>query len=562
MVLLRVLILVLFTFIVARLFGARATISERTMSAYFLLGTLYGVLVLPLLYRIVSPYGEMGSWIAFFGALAIHGALLAPIVLAFFRSKAFRALSIADVFLAAFMIGLGSDAAGLLLASLTAPEPVQGYTSFPPFQWRNAAAAEGPIVPGHAYWIALTAMAVATAARFIRKPWAPWAVGGVFLLFTAFEAGALRVAPQGIWETLFKLSRQGGFTAWLVLLGVVGLSFWEAKWEAKHVGEAKKFALLEELQTLFGALVRGRFREFRKLAAKFRFERQARLMAAEAAAEPQNGTIRAGAMALSAAEPPEDYGTAPLYSGPKKKTPFLSVWGGWILLAFALFLLPRLPEGFRNWLWSFWGIHYALPGLPFTILTAVLTVVLVRRIVNSGGRPAGKANADDFIAFVAERGMMLAAFGILLVDFVYQHPERLVGAAPFMQGVVGAGQPYHSGILLLVIALAATGFGAARSRNWQNAPIVEKRRAALRYALEGGAVFAVVWAVNGFYFAQLVKLQEALGPWAYRTFQADGNYPVAIITTAITVVLCAVLLWVVRGLIRRTEAFMVGAADG
>lgn len=561
MVLLKTLWFAFYTLLVVRVFAARATVSERTIGTYLLFGGLYGLVAQPLLERVVSPYGEMGPWVAFFGALSLHAALLAPVVWHLFRSRAVRGLSVADALVVAFAIGFGATLASALLRATVAEEVLPGLTNFPPWQTLASPEGEGPVAAGVGYWTAFTALLMAGAARFAKWPWAVWAAGAAGLLFTSFEAGALRVPPTGIWETLFKLTRQGGLTAWAVLIGVVVLQVMEGRWERAARSEADgNEDLLEEGRTLIAALFARRFGEFAERARAYRLARQGRisLATAQASAHPERAARGARAMiarAFGGAVPPPDYGS------PQPPPRFVAAWGGAIAFAVAVFVVPRLPEGLRNWLWSFWGLHFALPGLPFTILTAVLTVIVVRRLLAAPGRPASPGRPDDLLGFLAERAVGLASFGLLLGALLYAQPGRLIDPTPYLQNVEAGVQPWHAATLLLLAAAAATGVLARRTSQWQAAPIEDRRRAALRTALESATLFLLVWAVDGFYTAELAKFHDKLGPALYRRFEGDGNYVAAILTATVVGLASAAVMVLARRWIGRTEAFLVGSRD-
>ena len=389
-----------------------------------------------------------------------------------------------------------------------------------------------------------------------------WILGVLALVFTAFEAGAYLVKPTGVWETLYKLTRTGGLTPWLVVLGAIGLSAWEGKWSSRNK-EPGKFPLLEEWQTLLGELFRGRFRGYAEAASRFRTTRRAEIIAAEAAASPDDAKLQAGAERLAKLAGSVTEVGVPEYGAAVTNPPkWWAVWGGWIGLFFALVLLPKLPEGFRNWLWTFWGLHFSMVGLPFTILTLVLTIVLVRRMFSSAGKPAKRSRPDDIVGFVAERSILMTAFALGIAALIYGSPERLINTAPFLIGVAEHSPLVVASTFLMLIAVAASGVTLNRSHKWVAAPIEDRRRYALRTGLDVLSVTFIALLVNMMYLNELQRIHTRFGPALFRKYQGDGNY-VAAIALAVLIGLVSVgLVFALRKGSRRAEQFLVGGPGG
>lgn len=553
-------VLGLFTLVIVRAICARGTLSERTYGLYILLGAYYGLLVQPVIDRVNSPYNENGPWISFFGSLFFLFALILPVYFAVVRSKAFKAMSLADVFLIAFCLGFGVDFGRLFVFSLTGPEPIPGYLSFPPFVYRLG---EGEVstLAGHGYWLAFVSLVFAACMRFVRKPVVAWVAGAAALLLMALEVGAYEVRPAGIWETVYKLGKFGAATPWLVLIGALALCAYEGKWAGANK-EAGKFPLIEEWQALAGALFRGRFKEYARIASRYRTARRAEIIAAESLRAPGDAELQRGAerMAKHAGSEAET-GVPPYGNGSVNAPRWWQVWGGWIALALVLVVLPKLPVGFEAWLWNFWGLHVVVPGVPFTLLTLVLSVVVVRRLMGSAGRPAKRSRPDDIASFVAERSLLIVAFGLVIAAVIYATPEKLFAYSP----AVGepAAVPLHGAkTMLVLLALAATGVVLNRTSKWAAAPIEDRRRFALRTSLDLLVSTGVVLLVNLTYVSNLQAIHTKYGPALFRKYQGSGNYVAAMWLALGIGIASFLILYIARQLSRRAENFIVGDPRG
>lgn len=501
-----------FTLVVARLVAFKATLGLPVLGRYLLYGVALGLLADHFVVRMFSPYGEHGPWIGFFSGLARLVLIVGPVVWQLFRSNAIRALSVQDAFLAVLLTGFGYDFGILAVNTLAAGQLAEGYAYLPPSTLRGQPG--GPVYAGFTYWAALTALGFVGAWRFLRGSYWKWIVGGFLAVWGAFESSAYTTIPEGFWGWLYKMGSQGALTGWITLAVAVGLGLYESSWAKMPAGDLFSY--------------------------KARVRRQAAIAAAE-------GDEFGSALQARAEEEP-----------PRGSRVEWVVWAGWAAVAFVFLLLPRLPEGFRVWLWAFWGLHFQIPGLPLTLLNLVLAVIVVRRLIGSPARPLSRARVDDVLELAVEKSILWIAFGLFLAVTFYGRADQLFDAGPYIRGIPGQIAPYYAATILMVLAVAFSGVAVAKNRKWQAVPLEERRKGAVRIALRAGIATGVTWLVSAIYTSQLMKLHELFGDKFYTWLQGDGNY----LGAALDILLCALIAGALYlffdRLARRTEEFLVG----
>lgn len=284
MALLWLVVVVLWTLLVLRVVGARATLSERTFATYLVLGALLAIAAAPPLASLVNPYNQPPSGFVLLvltmGRLAL---VLAPVGYALRSRGTERALSVTDAFLLAFMVGFGFDLLGAVVTASAAAQPLRGLSFLPPWEIETD---QRMTVAGFGYWAGLIALTYAAARRFLREPRIVVGVSlAAFLLvclLATAQATALR--PTGPLGWVLTLTLNGAATAWIALIAVVALSVGEAIWTARLAPGAPETAptMLAEWQARLLALARGRPREYARVSAHYAGLRQAQLERAEA----------------------------------------------------------------------------------------------------------------------------------------------------------------------------------------------------------------------------------------------------------------------------------------
>ena len=562
MALIALLLLAGWTVLVVRVLCARATLSGRSFLTFFLLGALLAPTASPMAEKLFAPYNDAGPWIAFFISLARQLPLLLPV----FLIRKFPTLSVADAFALAFMTGFGFDLSATFVAAAIAAQPLRGLSLWPPWEFKSAAFS----VAGYGYWTAVVALAFAAGQRFLRRPKTVWALTAAVLLLVVVEAASLLWRSPPSWLSIFgMLTFHGAITAWLALVAVVALSFYEAAWSAPASAEAPgKFRLLEEWQALLQMLFRRDFKGYAALREQYAWRQQSELAQAESVAAPEaprlvqiTRDLRVREWEISehgAAGKPE----AALPPQPWWRGPRAAIWGAWLAIFFVIVVVPRLPAGVGAFVWSFPLLHYRLPAFPLTVLECVLVYILVRRHLLSAARPTAPADVDDVIRFHGENAALKIGIGIVLIVLVYAHPEHLYPFSSMATHFAGARIPpwdaTQVGTVLLLFATAVTGITVKRSRRWQEIPIEERRKSALHNALQLIIAIMVVWLCNAIYISWVVKFHNNLGATLFNVFGRGGNYAAAVITAVLTGLIGFALYRILGAYSSRIEKFMVG----
>jgi len=219
-----VLVLAAWTFLLVRLI-CLTSVSLRTLATYLLLGTLVGTIVLPFVPTLVAPYASYdllprdGPILLMLVEALKIAAVLAPVAYLLNSRHAATPLRIVDVFLLAFMTGLGAELITSLLVASVAPSARPAALSWiPPWQMIRGAR----VVAGYAYWAGLTALALAAANRFLRDRRAVIAVAAIVFAYAVVDAAFAGGVVQ-------RFTFGGRLTAWLTLAGAAAFSLFEAR---------------------------------------------------------------------------------------------------------------------------------------------------------------------------------------------------------------------------------------------------------------------------------------------------------------------------------------------
>jgi len=564
MSLLSLLLLAVWTLVVIRVLCARATLSERALVTYLLAGVLLGTVISPVIQKLFAPYNETTPWVTFFVSLARQSVLLLPLL----RVLRVRALSMADAFLSAFLLGFGFDLSTAVLAVGLTGQPLRNLALFPPWQFADPTFS----VAGYGYWTALVALAFAGSQRFIREPKKVWVITGIIFLWVVIEAATLWVSPTGLLAIVATITFHGKLTAWIALLAVIALSIYEAQWAEHTVGAAQQsgFRLLTEWQSLLERLARGNFKDYARLSEQFAFQRQVELTNAEMRASRRDQTLFRLNMDLQrrlqeTREAPSSPVPPPVIVPPGPlgwlRNPRVALLAGWLALLFVVGVLPRLPTGWGQFLWSFWLFHYRPPAFPFTLLNAVLVLILVRRYLFGTASPPAAATPNDSILLQAEKLVLDSALAAILLIWIHGRPELLYPFPSTAERFGGIGLPSLSPLqlstLLLLFATAATGSAAIKMQRWWETPPGQRRRAVLRNGLWAATALLVVWICNAFYPTLVALVHLSLGSMLYGLFGRGGNYYAAILSLMLMVLAGAALYAALQPVSRRIERFFV-----
>jgi hypothetical protein len=317
---------VVWTLLVVRILGLGATLSERTFGIYLVLGALLAMAVAPPLASLVSPYAQPPSGLTLLlitiGRLAL---VLAPVAYALHSEATYRATSVADAFLLAFMVGFGFDLFGALVAIGAATQPLSGLSFLPPWQ----IATDRQMVAGFGYWAGLVALVAAASRRFIPQVGVAQVVTALVFLLVCLQVTAVSTTdrPSGSLAALLGVVFDRVPTAWVVLLALVALSVWEAIWVARATsaespgGAGRGLLPMAEWRARFGALAHGNVGEYAEASAFFARLRQERLAHAEAARQTASPTPPPAPPTVPPPAPPTVPSTSPTMPPPRTTVP-------------------------------------------------------------------------------------------------------------------------------------------------------------------------------------------------------------------------------------------------
>ncbi|MGH9669038.1 MAG: hypothetical protein ACRD3A_02870 [Terriglobales bacterium] len=576
MALLSLVFLALLTLFLMRLLAARATFSCRTFLTCLLVGVVVGPFAMPVVHKLINAYGSYGQYQTWLDGIGATAVLLLLACALLFRRGAYRVTSVADAFLLAFMIGFGFDLLGAFLAASAATAPLAALSYFPPFTMTNGELTAA----GLGYWCGLVALAVAATLRFARRSALAWGIGATLLLFVGTEwAGLLGSSPWADRTTFFawfsRMTLHGHLTPWLALLGLIGLSVWEAQWVAKATGGSSgKLQFMEEWGSLMTALAGGKRAEFCRLSRLYRLRRQSQLARAELAHSPQDESLKRLAQNLEervrALEKPSAESAVPLAAA-------ALAWASqrrWQIVLVAAFLfvvvlLPMLPDQAINFLWTIPVLESSLSPQGLTLLNLLLGFALVRRYVTAGSRPFSTFDADELARFYAELAVLQGALASVVLVVTFGLVEEFYGPGGTLQVFAGVQHPGWNRAqlttVMLLTACVATGITLARSQRWRSAPLALRRAAAVRNTVTAAAVFAGAWIGLIFFQQVQAQLHTRFGARLYLTFERNGNAAgdtfAALLTAGFSFVLFRLLsLWS-----RRAQAFLApdtGKAGG
>jgi hypothetical protein len=174
MALISLTLVTIWTFLILRVLGGRATLSARTFGRYMLVGALWGPLSLGVFYAVTSgrpPYPpQILIATGFFSPLVLWIPVCVCLLL---ERQVFRFVSVADAFLLGFAVGLGFDVTVELFGLgfrevareglphwLTLLPP--SILSYPGYNYRSFAQ--------DGYWLAMPSLIMVAGLRFLRRP--------------------------------------------------------------------------------------------------------------------------------------------------------------------------------------------------------------------------------------------------------------------------------------------------------------------------------------------------------------------------------------------------------
>jgi hypothetical protein len=272
--------------------------------------------------------------------------------------------------------------------------------------------------------------------------------------------------------------------------------------------------------------------------------------------------VRACARALSARSR-ELAGQSQTTAGPSLRRARVILLAPWLALAAILALFPNLPPAVSAFLWEF-----PLLDFPFNSLTLVslaLLVLVAWRYLAAAGRPLKAQDADEVLGFHGEALILQIALAAIVIVILYSDLSRMYPFPDWVAYVTNAGVPRFTasqlGTLLLLFAAAATGLTMQRQAAWRDAPIDERRAAALRNAFNFVRILLIAWLAVTLYPWLLVWTHRVLGPAFFHAGEAvgtNGNNLAALVVVLLVTAISIALLFTFRAAETRAEQFLIG----
>ncbi len=544
-----------------RIVCATVTLSGRALALFLLVGGLGGSLAAPILFRLIPPINPP---FAVLEALVLQFALLLPVYLTLRRR--FAAVTIADAFLLAFLVGFGYDAVSLWLANSTAAQQKLGFTFVP----SGAISMGTDVIAGYGYWSGLVALVVAVSARLLRSRPLVLGVGSAALLYAATESVAVEgQLPPAVQQTYSQLVVPGSLTPWLVLGLLIAAQVLEEAWVTKRAGKpaTPQPSLLDEWHQLLSLLLAGKVSEYRRLRSVLGRTRQLRMASVESSFSPADAwLLKAGSFlaariqrvrsATVTEKPGGVLGAAIRWV--KHNPAIVAAWSSLFLI---IMLLPHLPNAFANFVWSIF--LFQMPGLQLPIVSTVLLAILLWRYINAPLRPvSAQLDPEEAAEYQSYKAILNAGMAIVLLTLVYVdtgdfYPFHRIAARA--GGLPGFDARRLTTFLLLLATCASSHYGWM-ARSWKTAAPAVRRQLQIRNTFRAGS-YVVIALVGLNFFSTLMNWVHAkYGAALYNNFQWRGNDAADIFGALPTVALCFVLSKLLFFISRRAEKALVPEA--
>jgi hypothetical protein len=554
-------ILVLWTITVFRLISFRTTLGSRTLVTFGALGALLGTAGTPVVEKFFNSYRYDGNQLYVVLIIAAqHLLMAAPILLLLMRPAWRRGSSLGDAFLAAFAIGAGYEFLGVWMASATAPNAASGLSFLPP----GTASAATVTVAGYAYWTALLALTCATALRFLRNAVLAYAVTAVALVACVLDHyGDLFDGPTA--QAVGSYTLHGNVLPWIAIVFLAAAVFLETRW-TKSKGAVRD--AIAEFQAVAVALVTFKWNEAKLAGARWRLKRQREILAAESQRElGQTSTKRQAesirnSLTRMATVTPAPQGRV-LDWLKRRWTQLLGVVAFLCLGVF--FFMPDLGS-FSSWVWSSLPMATRLAPFQLTLVVSILIGVLAWQFVKAPRQAFSSSITDEVARFWAERRILQAAIGVVLVALLYPHPEEFAAFESNLARAAGLQIPGFNETqkltLLVLLAWAVSGVTARRAEIWRKTAGVNYLQSLARNFISLCGITLVAWLSITFFTEAQVYAHANWGANFFNRFQSNGNSILEMTLGLVTVVFSFGVALAARLTGARFEKRLMGADGG
>jgi len=546
---------------VIRILGWRSTISNRTFLTYLALGAFISFSVAGPLFRAVNPYADVSAWLSFTWNVAQVALELLPLLALLWGKAPTRSLSVADAFLAAFAVGFGFDLMGALPSLFTPTPDTSAFNLFPPGSLTDPAVASGPVMTmaGHGLWVGLVALAIVAARRFVRQRWAVWVAGVCSLVFCAMDMPFYwKTAPfAGTWA---KLSHNGLYTGWVIVVALVALSFLEQRW----CGDRQSFAqIASDWLEPVSALAQRNIAGYAERSMKSQTRRRGLIAQTEAKLSPKLAPMLRGAATPGAT--PQGFSLPGLHW----KEFWKQAWFWQSLCWAALVIVLLFPTSIAHLLFNpVFG--YQINVLHEGVLDTLLVLFLFWRYLTSPGSPT-RPGVDGTLLFTAEKQIFRATLWLVTLGWLFvkwtiwfPYPNLFV----FFQAGANTWPGWDTPTIRTFLLLAGVCFSSitiTSTREWTQAPAVKRRVALVRnfmLALTTGTLFYCS-QFNGNYMQYIEAFFQAHGRWFYALSVQLGTNGNKLVGWTFTLV--SALYWVpltiIFGLMTRTAVRLFSDDD-
>ena len=178
MPLLTLLLVIAWTLVVFRLLCFRKTLGARTLVTLLALGSAAGPFAVAVAEKFFNSYAWQGTYYFWCIEVARQFMLVSPVLVLIMGREWRWGASVADAFVAAFVVGFGYDVIGPLLVTVPRDHIDIAFSFLPP----GVVSLPSITVAGYGYWCGFAALAFAVGLRFGRSRIAGFVTGIVALM--------------------------------------------------------------------------------------------------------------------------------------------------------------------------------------------------------------------------------------------------------------------------------------------------------------------------------------------------------------------------------------------
>jgi hypothetical protein len=563
---------ILWTLLILRLIGFRTTLGLRTLAGFLVLGASLGPLATAVAEKFFNAYYWQGNYLFLITALSQNLALLAPLLPLLGKPSWRDGSSIADSFLAGFLIGFGYDAVSTILAVATQSQGSFALSFLPP----GVASSKDLTVAGYGYWVGFTAMATVAGYRFFKGRFAPYVCGGTALLLTALDHFFNTMPAAKVPQFWTLITFHGSLFPWIALAALIGLVILE---QTSIAGRKKKTGApskpLADIQAVLTSLVALRWNEARRQGMLIRMRRQAEHMEARGYGNPEAGlssrtwNALLGEIRRVEASPgdQQEVSLKSLLAWLKSQPLQL------ILAAAALWFLVLGPlsgfDSLNNWLWTSWLMSTMLPPFQDTLFQTVLVMIVVWRYMIAPPPAPGGPAIDSLTRLSLEQRLLQTGLGLAVVAVLYPKVTQaqpwsvsgdLISFKTPLTQALGLGTSWdgiHLSTLMLLLLAAATGITLRSADEWRTKTQTQRMQAAIQHGKTVVTAFLLTWTTLVFFTQAQTLVHTQWGNSYFGPhFNQNGNTVIELMLGLLAIPFVLLLRFLLGALMKKTEEYL------